>query len=148
MPVKQKRGLRELAKVLEHKARTYEAQANDAAIQVAIAVVDHLAFNTPVDTSQALSNWIVTLGSGTNLVRPPFVPGLFGSTQYQSAQQTVLAARTILKNKKPGQTIYITNNQPYIRPLNEGTISQQPGAFVDAAVLKGRAVARNFKFRG
>lgn len=150
MPSNQQRrgGLRDLANSLNKKAASYEQQANEAAKDVAIAVVEHLAYNTPVDTTQALSNWIVTLGSGTDQTRLAFVPGMFGSTHNQSAQQTIQDAVNVLVNKKPGQTIFISNNLSYIRALNEGTISRQPSGFVEAAVLKGREVARNFKFKG
>lgn len=142
------KGLRDLAKLLESKATSYEQQVSEAAKEVALVVVDHLAYHTPVDTSQALSSWIVTLGSPSGDTRLPFVPGMFGSTQHASAQATIADAIRVLKDKKPGQTIYIVNNQPYIRRLNEGTISRQPGGFVEAAVYLGKKKAEQFKFKG
>lgn len=38
---------------------------------------------------------------------------------------------------KLSDTIYISNNLPYIRPLNDGHSTQAPAGFVDAAIQRG-----------
>lgn len=139
------RNLNDLAKVLERKAAAIEAAASKTAVDVAVAIVRHLAYNTPVDTSQALSNWITTLGSPASGTIGPHTPGIFGSSQVASAETTIAQAISILANKKPGQPIYIVNNLDYIVGLNQGTISRQPGSFVEGAMLIGRNEAKKFK---
>jgi hypothetical protein len=137
--------LLDLAEAMERKAASVEKAASDLAIKTAQTIVGDLAFKTPVDSSQALSNWIVTLESKSNEKIKPHFPGLKGSTQKQSAAETINAAKAVLKNKKPGQKIFITNNLPYIRRLNNGYSGQAPAGFVERAVLIGRKMKRNFK---
>lgn len=143
-----RRNLADLARVLEAKAKAIDAAASKTAVNVAIAMVKHLAYNTPVDTSQALSNWVVSLDNPYRGTVGAHVPGMFGSTHAPSAEATIAQAIYVLANKKPGQPIYITNNLDYIVALNQGTISKQPGSFVEAALLIGRNEAKKFKVRG
>lgn len=139
--------LLDLAKRLERKVEVLEEASSEHAKTVALTIVGDLAYHTPVDTSQALSNWIVTLDAPSSAKIGPHVPGLAGSTQKASAQVVIAAAKAVLAKKKPGQRIYITNNQPYIRKLNDGTHSQQPGAFLERAVLLGRRLKAKFTLR-
>jgi hypothetical protein len=139
--------LNDLAKRLEAKAANVGEVNSERAVAVALAMVGELAYHTPVDTSQALSNWDVTLDSPATGKHGPHFRGAGGSTLRQSAAETLAIAKRILAGKKPGQRIYITNNQPYIRKLNDGTHSKQPGGFLERALLVGRRVRQNFKPR-
>ena len=142
------KGLLDLAASMEKKARAVEEAACKLAVETAQTIVGDLTFKTPVDTSQALSNWIVTLDSpSTQTVKPHFT-GEGGSTQRASAAETINQARAILAKKKPGRKIYITNNLPYIRRLNDGYSKQAPAGFVERSVLIGRKMRRNFKLKG
>lgn len=97
----------------------------------AIAIVERLTsdppIGTPVDTGHARSNWIATTGA-------PF-SGVAGSKQaVTTAPQDAALATLILYDLDDGP-IYITNNVPYIRKLNdEGTSRQSPRYFVQQAV--------------
>ena len=142
------KGLLDLATSLEKKAKAIDEAASKLAVDTALTIVGDLAFKTPVDTSQALSNWIVTLETPSSDKIKPHFPGEGGSTQRASAAETMNNARAILAKKKPGQKIYITNNLPYIRRLNEGYSKQAPAGFVERAVLIGRKMRKNFKIKG
>lgn len=137
--------LLDLANSMDALANKIEQEASNLAVRVAIAVVTDLAFNTPVDTTQALSNWQVNIGSPATGTIGPRVPGRFGNTQFASANQTIQAAINVLMNKKPGDAIHITNNLDYIQDLDNGTISRQPGAFVARALIVGRKESKTFK---
>lgn len=137
----------DLARMLERLSLKTETVASDAAVSAATAVLGDLAFKTPVDTSQALSSWIVTLDSPSSIVGKAHYPGEYGSTQKASAQETLRIGKMTLLQKKPGQVIYITNNQPYIVRLNEGWSQQQPAGFVERAVAIGRRIIGNFKIK-
>lgn len=139
------KNLLDLANSLNSRAKKIGAVSSDAAVHVAQTIVFDLAFKTPVDTSQALSNWIVTLDRPSSAKIEPYFHGEKGSSQRASAAETINAAKFVLKNKKPGQPIYITNNQPYIKWLNEGNSGQQPEGFVERAILVGRKALSNFK---
>lgn len=136
-----------LAETLEAKAKAIDEAASRTAVDTALAIVGDLAYKTPVDTSQALSNWQVTLdGPATSTIGPHF-PGSQGSTYRASAAETIANAKSVLQNKKPGQAIFITNNLPYIKRLNDGYSAQAPAGFVERAVLIGRKMLSKFKIK-
>lgn len=141
------RTLLDLAKSLERRADKLDEEASDAAVKVALTIVGDLAYKTPVDTSQALSNWQVAIGSPVDNSIPPYYPGEQGSTQRASAQATIEAVKAALRGKKPGDTIYLSNILPYINRLNDGYSAQAPAGFVERAVLLGRKQARNVKIK-
>lgn len=141
------KNLLDLAERLEKKAKAIDEAASQTAADTALAIVGDLAYKTPVDTSQALSNWQVTLQNPASGKISPHFPGLQGSTYRQSAAETINIAKAVLKNKKPGQAIYITNNLPYIRRLNDGYSGQAPAGFVERAVLIGRKMLSKFKIK-
>lgn len=137
----------DLAASFDAKAAAVEAQASKAAVEVALAIIDDLVYVTPVDTSQAISNWNVNLGSSVVGTHGPYYPGMFGSTHHQSAQEAIAQAKAALANKKPGVPIYITNNLSYIRKLNDGSSKQAPAGFVERSVIVGRNILKNFKLK-
>lgn len=141
------RTLLDLADSLDKKAAVIGKAASDTAVKIALTIVGDLAYHTPVDTSQALSNWDVTLDAPATGKHGPHVRGKHGSTQQESAAQTLNEAKTVLAGKQPGQAIFITNNQPYIRRLNEGYSKQVPAGFVERAVLIGRKLKAKFTLR-
>lgn len=137
--------LLDLADRMDALAATVPEFASEAAVKAGEVLIFDLAFKTPVDTSQALSNWIVTLNAPNIGNILPHYPGEHGSTQKVSAQETVAAARRVLEMKKPGESIFITNNLPYIVRLNEGHSGQAPAGFVERCVLLARKTMENFK---
>lgn len=133
------KNLLDLAASMEKLAKSVEVANSELAVKVADKLVRDLIYITPVDTSRALSNWLVTLGRPAGSGIAPYFFGQKGSTQMQSAAEAYEVAKMVLKAKKPGQTIFITNNTPYIRELNAGSSMQTPAGFVERAVL----IARN-----
>jgi len=105
-------------------------------------MVRELALATPVDTSQALSNWIVGIGVKDPSFITPWVPGLGGSTQNASVAETVAAAKVMLTGRKFGTRIFVSNSAPYIRKLNAGSSRQAPAGFVEGAIMKARISLR------
>lgn len=141
------KNLLDLAESLKKKRKEITEIPSKIAVETALAIVGDLAFKTPVDTSQAISSWEVTLNAPSANKHAPHFPGKSGSSYKASAAETIALAKTVLKNKKPGETIFITNNQPYIRKLNDGSSSQQPAGFVERAILLGRKIKSKFKLR-
>lgn len=137
------RNLLDLAKSLESRAKLLPEFGSSFAKHVAMTIVTELAHNTPVDTSQAISNWTVTIGSPSTEFVGPHYPGERGSTYEASSEETILLAKIALLKKKPGQSIFITNNADYIRKLNDGSSPQQPAGFVERAIFVGkRSIAK------
>lgn len=141
------RTLLDLANDVDKLADKIGQAASDHAVATALTIVGDLVYHTPVDTSQALSNWDVTVGAPADDPHGPYVAGKHGSTQRASAAAALNQAKDTLKNKKPGQSIFIANNLPYIRRLNDGYSAQVPAGFVERAVLLGRKMKAKFKFR-
>lgn len=136
-----------LAGEMESLRSKIDVAASKTAVDVSLAIVGDLAYKTPVDTSKALSNWLVTLDAPADQRIEPHYPGNFGSTFRTSAAETINIAKMILRGKKPGQAIFITNNLPYIKKLNDGSSTQAPAGFVERAILIGRKVIEKFKIK-
>lgn len=131
-----------LARKFERRAAKLRENASQASVNVALAIVKELVNETPVDSSQALSNWQVALGSAVQFSIDPYYTGVRGSTQELSAVAAIAAAQMTLKGKKPGQDIIISNVLPYIRRLNEGYSPQAKAGFIEAAIMAGKSAAR------
>jgi hypothetical protein len=138
-------GLRDVARQITLIENAVPRAGNELKQAVAITIVTELAYKTPVDTSQALSNWQASIGVENKTQIKPHFPGEKGSTQRSSAEQTIALAREIIMQSKPGQVIYLTNWLPYIRRLNDGYSGQQPAGFIERAVQKGGRSAKTVK---
>lgn len=141
------RTLLDLAADMNKLADSIPQAISSYKVKIAQTIVADLAYKTPVDTSQAISNWVVTLGARNVGIVPPHYPGESGSTRNASAQETIQRANIVLQQKKPGQSIFITNNLPYIVRLNDGYSAQAPAGFVERSILIGRRMASKFKLK-
>lgn len=130
--------LLDLAETLERRAKALKQEASDAAVSTAVVMLTDLVNNTPVDTSRALSNWQIRLGSPVQNAIEPYFYGIRGSTQEQSAANALSVGKLVLQGKLPGQDIVISNVLPYIKRLNDGHSKQVPTGWVERAILLGR----------
>lgn len=139
--------LKDLSKRCRQLAKDIPKQVNELTIQVALDVTFDLIDTTPVDTSKALSSWKATRIAPFPSEVEAYFPGNFGYTATSSRNAAKSDAESNLKNKKPGETIYIVNNADYIADLNNGSSKQAPSGFVEMSVAKGRQTLNNFKFK-
>ncbi len=130
--------LNDLAERMRQIKAALPKAASNLACEVARSIQTDLVYFTPVDTSQALSNWVLTVEEQWAVFIDPYYAGEQGSTQEASAKAALEQGERQLSMKKPGQTIFITNNAPYIRSLNDGSSAQAPAGFVERAALIGR----------
>lgn len=130
-----KKNLRHLKGALENHVNNSIEKSGKRVKKVALEAITYLAYNTPVDTSKALSNWVVGYGEPARVIFEPHIPGKGGSTKEQSASATVaLNAKLLERRRKPGEKIYISNSLPYIKRLNAGH-SPQNKLFWEVALL-------------
>lgn len=122
-------------------------EVNRATKEVAMVVLETAASATPVDTTQALSNWQIGVGARPITFIGPHVPGFAGVTKYASLSVVESEGNKALQNRQVGVDIHIVNNADYIEGLNDGTISRQPGQFVEKALLAGRLQIQRTKLR-
>lgn len=134
--------LREFARRMDKRADSLGTVANERKKIVAKAVLQTLVRSTPVDTSNALSNWQIGVGEAVQSDRGPYFFGAGGSTEAQSAQAALAVGFAKIDAAKPGETIYISNLADYIRELNTGTIYSKPGGFVEKAISVGRMAGK------
>lgn len=121
-------GLRALAdRITNGVARQKRAAASET--------LRALIETTPVDTGRAKGNWLVGINA------PP--------TSYLAAGQGNPAAGfSVIQAAGRSDVIYLVNNAPYIGALNRGRSPQAQAGFIEAAVERGRIVARNVKITG
>lgn len=126
-------------------ADAIRAGANRVQREVAVAVLQPVITGTPVGNvdlwsevsrrrapanyvgGRARGNWFVQMGAAS--AQTTATPDPSGGATI-SRGTTQIAGAT-------GQPIHITNNLPYIIPLNDGHSHQAPAGFVEAAVAAG-----------
>lgn len=131
--------LKDLADRLNLLADKVEAAPNKVAASFTLALIEELTDNTPVDTSKALSNWLLSLDEPLLMDLDAYHEGIFGSTALASKAEVMKHAHTIAARKKPGETIYINNAAPYIMDLERGSSTQAPNGFKDQSIFRARS---------
>lgn len=141
--------LLDLAKRMDRLADLIPLKTNELKHEIARIVHRDLLTVTPVDTSEALSNWVLTSEEPWAVPLPPHYEGIHGSTQAESINAALIAGEQQLKLNRPGESIFISNNAPHIKSLNEGSSGQAPAGFVERSVLYGRKIveARGLKLK-
>lgn len=140
--------LKGLAKRLNDRADDLDQIANRAAIWFAKRVVRDLIAETPVDTSRALANWLISFDAPGNYATLEYAPGLAGSTAGTSRAMAIKRAHTKLDAKLPGQVIYISNVVRYIVYLNKGSSGQAPAKYVETIIIRAKVELRRKIKRG
>lgn len=129
--------LRDLERLCNGLPDRIEVAANKLAKGVTVVMDVDLVDHTPVDTSEALSNWQVSLNSAPTFDLPAIVPGERGSTAQQSRSEAKAHAERFLAMKDPGEKVYLSNLTPYVIDLNGGSSKQEPAGFFERALLLG-----------
>lgn len=151
--------LTDLADQMDALAKRIPAFAKETTDDVALSILNDLVQVTPVDVGTALSNWQLTLDAPAADVLPAFVPspkGRMKDGKWQHAVDPVVTAQNnlprvldeaklVLAGRVPGQDVFITNNLPYIKTLDEGSSEQAPSGFIDRAIILGREVVAKAK---
>lgn len=114
------------AKRMRDRADEIAKNVNQTVIETALIVDAKVILSTPVDTGRARANWRAEIGG-------PFT----SEVDSTSASEAISQGRQTIGARRPGQTIYISNNVPYIKRLNEGSSKQAPAGFVEAAAKAG-----------
>lgn len=124
----------DFARRMRKIAANLEGNSEELIKRVALAVDSNVVIATPVDSGRARSNWQAAIGTPTRSKVEP-----------RSAAATIAEAQGVIEGYREGDTIYLSNNLPYIRRLNEGWSAQAPKSFVQIAILNGLKAVANFK---
>ena len=109
-------------------------RVNKYKINFAKTILFYLVNRTPVDTSEALSNWIVGLSKKKNRPIQAHKVGSQGSTQAISAGVAISLGGAIINRARVGEIVYITNNVDYIELLNMGHSRQAERHYIQRCV--------------
>ena len=129
--------LEQFAKRIKQHGRAVEVNANKGVIQLAALVSQTVISATPHDQGVARANWFATMGfpkSSFDLELKDF-----------SGVETISKNNRIIAGRLPTQSVYITNNLPYIKRLNEGHSGQAPAGYVETAIKTARAAAKKLR---
>lgn len=118
-------------------AKTFESNAQDLVVKTALTVHSVVVLGTPVDTGRARGSWLVAINRPADGTAES--PGDFG---YVAA---TTKAQRVLKGYKAEQDVHLTNNLPYIVPLNQGHSQQAPAGFVEDAIAAGVRLVKGAK---
>lgn len=128
------------AKKMRKASKVVLLNADKLVREVAETILQHVVSDTPIDTGQAKSNWIVAIDTPSSSTRGPYSPGKKGSTSLENLIATVEMGSQKLSAYSNGHVIHITNNLDYISGLNDGSISKQaPPDYVQKAILEALA---------
>lgn len=130
-----------LTRALRATAATLKDDVNAITKRVTTYAVQRLIYETPVDTSQALSNWRVNVKFIITGTLPAYFVGSEGSTKAVSASIALSAAKQQIMRKKYGMSLTISNNLDYIVELNQGKSPQAYADYVDRIVADAQNYA-------
>jgi len=139
--------LADLADKMKKTAANLNLEVSRCTIEAARVIHHNLTEATPVDTSTALSNWDISVGTLNGERHEAWFYGKKGSTKLRSMNAANIEADVRLKTKKANQSIFISNSVDYIKNLNDGSSKQEPAGFVERAILLGRKSVQNFKMK-
>jgi len=93
--------------------------------RLAFRIDTRLVQETPVDTSEARSAWLVSVGAPDN-------------TEINMRDPAAAISNGLAKiNSAPTYTnLYIQNTKPYIGKLNEGSSLQAPAKYIDRIIAQ------------
>lgn len=105
-----------LAKQMDKLADAIPEKVNRVAQQTASDVLNQVTSSgvTKVDTSEALSNWRIGVGSKDSSTRPPFFNGKGGTSAAASRAEVRVSGRIKIKQKKPNQEIHVSNSVDHL----------------------------------
>ena len=123
--------LEELEKRIQRFAAALPQNASNIVAKAAIASLQSVVIENPVDTGRSRGNYFISINSATEA---------FEESRRNSIGPGVAVANSI----KPDDNLHLTNNTSYINKLNEGSSAQAPAGFIEAAVIvAAAAVAAN-----
>ncbi len=95
--------------------------------KISLDLLSRIVLRTPVDLGRARGNWQTTIGAPAQGTVEAFDP---------SGQATISNAAAVLENVAGDQVVWMTNNLPYIKRLEEGWSGQAPAGMVAVTIAE------------
>ena len=128
--------LLDLSKDLDKLIKTRNRDVENLSKSLSNDILKDLIYETPVDTSAALSNWRVSLNTKISDSIDPYKFGVFGSTRNISARQALSVGKSLIDRRTLNDVLYISNTIDYIVDLNYGTSRQAAPGYVETLLHK------------
>jgi hypothetical protein len=136
--------LSQLADALDRLSQDIKIETKDYSIKYAMSLYKNLLDLSPVDTSELISNWVISLNVPTSdAIIQPYYIGKKGSTKDISLDAALNAALDVLLQKKQGDIIYISNTTPQVVYTNYGTAKITPRYFIETSMQLAIADSTN-----
>lgn len=103
---------------------------------IALDAVANLVEDTPRKTGWARANWIPSIGVSSALDGTAPAQDDSGQIAARAQARESGIAQIVTSYTLGAGRIFITNGVPYLPALNDGTSSQAPAGFVQAAILR------------
>lgn len=136
----------DLEKELRAEATEVRTRARNLLRRCALSVLRNVVMGTPVGNKdiwlepskapvgyvggRARANWFVALGGPSS--------SMVDAVE-ASGGMSIGRGEAVIRTATHASRINITNNLPYIGPLNDGHSKQAPAGFIDAGVTRGMA---------
>lgn len=127
------------AKRMRGIATTFERNVDSLMVSTALTIHSTIVLGTPYDTGRARGSWFVEIDKPAEGMLSKDDKSEFGFVPSKTK------AEAKLRQYKNQVSIHITNNLPYIVPLNEGHSKQAPIGFVEMAIEAGIRQIRKTK---
>lgn len=125
---------------MERRAGDLARRAHLLVQVLGLRIAVNVIRSTPVDTGEARSNWVASVGRQNRSRRGPYAPGSkLGVGETANASAAIAQNTSTIRGSLPGQTVYIQNNAPHIAELNRGKSTQAPALFVQAGIQEAVA---------
>ena len=93
--------------------------------RLGFSILRNVVVASPTDTGRFVNNWVVGIANR--------ITGTLGGTD-KNKTAAIARGKAKLRQYKAFNTLYISNNLPYARRLNEGWSDQAPANFVEQAI--------------
>lgn len=120
--------LKGFAKRMRQLGVEIEEGADRQVINTANAINTTVIIATPVDTGRARANW----QAGVNTAKKNKI-----DDTDQGGSETMDRNRSVIRSRRGGESVFLSNNLDYIGRLNAGSSAQAPAGFVEQAVQAG-----------
>jgi hypothetical protein len=94
--------------------------------KIAFELDSAVVLGTPVDVGRARGNWYPSISIPSGEINE--------ETTDKNGDQSLARIQGLVLNAKLGQVVWLTNNLPYILPLENGSSKQAPRGMVDINV--------------
>ena len=102
--------------------------ATDIFRGTSIDILTRVVRRTPVDQGTARGNWFATINAPSKEIDEKI--------KDKNGAKSIGRVKGITRNAKLGNSIYLINNLPYIKGLEDGTGTDQPSGMVKVTVAE------------